>query len=457
MCYIKIKKDCFIMSINRDALNFINEPTVKNAISFLNKGKLGRFWIRLKQTMLGGPKLSNDGAKGIVVKALKDLASNDRSSSEKLKTTMNSLGDKDSFRNFLVKDPQSCQQVHQLAKAISRLSDEDAGGMKESSQQVLEAYKEARGEYVSKKVEEAAGYFEKKPLDKMGVKERVDYANEVNRHLQSSPKKKDIFLEQCNQQFLEEVREAESTALALHAKFKKKRNQNDKKPSLKNGSIYSSQEDREFASALVKKAFPGLSSLAFNGEQAGALEWLTGLVICGKEAAKLPFPDRGGSTEEVIKSVVLGIRRDKFTLTTLVNHILQHTMERIYAEIAKNPQLSELPPQEVNERLSWANEEVKETLVQAGLIEESNELCSIKEAGAVLRFLEALLEGGDIDKEEIDFKQIIQENRSTIEKYFDFAKKTWNTEELQKIGIPQSFDAALKDLSENLPPELNDS
>jgi len=90
------------------------------------------------------------------------------------------------------------------------------------------------------------------------------------------------------------------------------------------------------------------------------------------------------------------------------------------------------------------------------MIEESNELCSIEEAGAVLRFLEALLGGGDVAKEEIDFKQIIQENRSTIEKYFDFDENTGKTEELQKIGIPQSFDAALKDLLENIPPALKD-
>jgi len=176
------------------------------------------------------------------------------------------------------------------------------------------------------------------------------------------------------------------------------------------------------------------------------------------------------SPKEVIKSVVLGDKnvvlsdkrevhggiRDKLMLNTLVSCLFQHTMERVY-DVMADPKYADFSPRQINESHPWANDEIKRTLVQAELIKESDELCSIEEAGVVLRFLEVLLGGGDIAKDEIDFKQIIQENRSTIGKYFDFDQKTWDTEKLQNIGIPQSFEAVLRELSENLPPELNDS
>jgi len=120
-------------------------PEFKTAVKILSQGTLGRKWTVLKNTVLGGPKLSKEKAQDVVHKALLDKHEE-----------IGKLFDGKQMRAKIDENPKEVIQIYKLAKAISKLSDEqkqELGDLPEKVDNFISEFRDARADFIMEQLD----------------------------------------------------------------------------------------------------------------------------------------------------------------------------------------------------------------------------------------------------------------------------------------------------------------
>lgn len=175
---------------------------------------------------------------------------------------------------------QAASRVDDLARSVIEERQREMEGVfgSLSASQIMRDTEEVVDDELTKSEEVKT---DPKPLDQYS-------AEDVQAYIQLIKAGDPRVLEGADISFMEQFEKAKARALALHTEFKEKF---DRDPSINQlGIANATLTQFKVAQKMLKKEFPGLSSLAFNAEQKCAVARLMQIIMCGEDAMEKPMP-----------------------------------------------------------------------------------------------------------------------------------------------------------------------